>query len=330
MKKKLSVPCILLFFLTAFIPLQLYAQRFILLNNNKTIYQNITRGDSAFFKNNFKESIKYYKELMTGGYEENMYLNQVQNYLGDQDPDHAVQIIGLMADKGFYKSWTLEKDSAYINLKQSPAYLPVLKKVKANFNAYILKNNITKPLIAEQLMWMSYLDQYYQWINSFKRRYEQAYPNLSKNQVDTLTRQTMAENTKSLKQLFSSHGYLWHNAIGEIATHQIWLMVQHADRDIPFQEKYLKELKLAAKNKQASLLDLAYLTDRLAKNKGKKQLYGTQMNYKTIEDPVKGKIPLMELWPVENPEKLDERRKEVGLIPINEYLEMMKQLNGWK
>jgi len=330
MKKKLITPCILLFFLTTVIPAKLYAQRFILLNTNKTIYQNITKGDSAFFNNNFKESIRLYKELMAGSYDEHIYLNQIQNYLSDQDTDHAVEIVSLMADSGFYKFWLLEKDSAYTHLKQSRFYLPVLKKLRANFNAYILKNNITKPLIAEQIMWMSYLDQYYQWISSFKIRYRQAYPKLSKDQVDTLTIQTMAKNTESLKQLFSSHGYLWHKEIGEIATHQIWLMIQHADKDIPFQESYLKQLKLATEKKQASILDLAYLTDRLAKNKGQKQLYGTQMNYKTIADPVKGKIPVMEPWPVENPEKLDERRKEAGLMPMNQYLEMMRQLNGWK
>ncbi|QNK61336.1 hypothetical protein H7F33_12240 [Pedobacter sp. PAMC26386] len=140
----------------------------------------------------------------------------------------------------------------------------------------------------------------------------------------------MDNNTKRLKRLFSTQGYLWNNEIGKIATHQIWLMVQHADNDLPFQERYLEKLAISIDKKQADITEFAYLTDRVRKNKGLKQVYGTQMNYRTIEDPVKGKVSVMEPWPVENPEKLDERRKKAGLQPINEYLGMMKQLNNMK
>jgi hypothetical protein len=53
-------------------------------------------------------------------------------------------------------------------------------------------------------------------------------------------------------------------------------LIQHADRDIKFQKKYLKLLKEAANNNQAHLQNVAYLTDRILVAEKKKQRFGTQ------------------------------------------------------
>ncbi|QNK61335.1 hypothetical protein H7F33_12235 [Pedobacter sp. PAMC26386] len=161
---------IIFLLLISSLPAQLYGQRFLVFNKDKASSENIKKGDSSFFNNNFKESIGYYEQVMANGYEENLYLNQVQNYLSDGNHDHAVQLLSLMADSGFYKFWMLEKDSVYTGLKKSGTYLPVLKKTETNFNDFVIKNHITKPLIVQKILWMSYLDQYYQWQHSFKTR----------------------------------------------------------------------------------------------------------------------------------------------------------------
>jgi hypothetical protein len=62
------------------------------------------------------------------------------------------------------------------------------------------------------------------------------------------------------------------------------------------------------------------MEDRMLMNAGKPQKYGTQA-YSLVED---GKTVIY-IWPVEDPGKLDALRKSVGLMPIGEYLEMVKQ-----
>jgi len=72
----------------------------------------------------------------------------------------------------------------------------------------------------------------------------------------------------------------------------------------------LSFLEEAVKNSEASSQNLAYLIDRVRTNQGKLQLYGTQWANEN------GKLILQ---PVENPDLLDERRKEMNLPTIEEY-----------
>jgi hypothetical protein len=120
-----------------------------------------------------------------------------------------------------------------------------------------------------------------------------------------------AENRAWLKGVIEKHGWPGKTLVGEDGAHAAWLLVQHADADVPFQRKCLDLLKDAVKAREATGTDLAYLTDRVLVAEGKKQLYGTQLEQKD------GKlIPKR----IENPDEVDNRRKEVGLMPMAEYL----------
>ena len=59
-----------------------------------------------------------------------------------------------------------------------------------------------------------------------------------------------------------------------------------------------------------SLLPL--LEDRLLMEEGKPQIYGTQITRGATGQP--------EVWPIEDPAHVDERRTSVGLEPLVEYL----------
>ena len=60
----------------------------------------------------------------------------------------------------------------------------------------------------------------------------------------------------------------------------------------------------------ASRRDPAYLMDRVLMYRGEPQIYGTQ--YRTQDGVPK-------LWPVQDPENLDDRRAALGLGPQSEY-----------
>ena len=75
-------------------------------------------------------------------------------------------------------------------------------------------------------------------------------------------------------------------------------------------------LKEAVVNGDAPKWHLAYLTDRVLVNEGSPQIYGTQ-----IQD-IEGNAVLR---PVEDPDHLDKRRREMGLGPITDYLHILKE-----
>jgi len=80
-----------------------------------------------------------------------------------------------------------------------------------------------------------------------------------------------------------------------------------------------KDVK-AGKLRNASAYALLY--DRLALRLGGKQRYGTQ----TGEDDYGERI----VRPLENPAKVEEFRKELGLIPLSEYLSFWEKRFGQK
>ena len=124
------------------------------------------------------------------------------------------------------------------------------------------------------------------------------------------------ENTKWLKTIIERHGWPGKALVGEDGAHAAWLLVQHADLDLAFQKKCLPLLTAAVKKNDASGQDLAYLVDRVHVAEKKPQVYGTQL------DQVDGKLKPK---PIEDEEHVDERRKEVGLPSLSEYLRFAEE-----
>jgi hypothetical protein len=121
-----------------------------------------------------------------------------------------------------------------------------------------------------------------------------------------------SDNRTWLKAIIEKHGWPGKTLVGVDGAHMAWLMIQHADADLPFQKKCLELLEAAVKQGEATGVDLAYLTDRVLAAEGKRQRYGTQLEQK------EGKLVPK---PVEDEANLDARRKELGMQPIAEYLE---------
>ena len=72
-------------------------------------------------------------------------------------------------------------------------------------------------------------------------------------------------------------------------------------------------LRDAVKSKKANPQDLALMEDRVAVRQGKKQIYGSQIH----TNPETGEYIVA---PLLNPVKVNERRKTIGLVPIEHYV----------
>jgi len=89
-----------------------------------------------------------------------------------------------------------------------------------------------------------------------------------------------------LKKIIKEIGWPVISKVGKEASQAAWLVAQHADHDVKFQEYCLNLMKNASDG-DVLKKQIAYLTDRILVNTGKKQLYGTQfyLNKKGVYGP---------------------------------------------
>ncbi len=128
-----------------------------------------------------------------------------------------------------------------------------------------------------------------------------------------------ARNTNRMREIVEQYGWPGKNLVLADGANAAWLLVQHADHDVEFQKQCLELLTQAAQEGEADWDHVAYLTDRVLVAEGKEQLYGTQIYGFSDEG-----VPVPD--PIEDEANVDQRRASVGLGPLEEYLESMRNL----
>lgn len=123
------------------------------------------------------------------------------------------------------------------------------------------------------------------------------------------------QNTRWLGEVLTTRGWPGQTLVSEDGAQAAWLLAQHADRDPVRQRAFLDALRGAVAQGEASPAHLAYLEDRVRAGAGQPQLYGTQF---TIIDGELGPCP------IEDPQRLDERRAAAGLEPFAAYESRMR------
>jgi uncharacterized protein DUF6624 len=123
------------------------------------------------------------------------------------------------------------------------------------------------------------------------------------------------ENTRWLADLVATRGWPGRTMAGPDGADAAWLLAQHADQDPGLQRTFLEALRRAVAEGEASPANLAYLEDRVRVADGRPQLYGTQF---AVTDGKFGPCP------IEDPQRLDDRRAEAGLGPFAVYQARMR------
>ena len=118
----------------------------------------------------------------------------------------------------------------------------------------------------------------------------------------------------------------WPNGLSDKANKAIWLVIVHSDID--FQEKYLPYVESKVNDGIVDKAEFATLYDKMMKHKGLPQRYGTQVNMDILIVGDIEESKTISLWPVEDMEHLDSIRASVGLQPIEEYLEIVRESVG--
>lgn len=120
------------------------------------------------------------------------------------------------------------------------------------------------------------------------------------------------DNTAWLKERLKAHGWFSIPDYGKEADSAAFLIVQHADKDRPFQAEVLKQLEMLALEGRTRPKNYAMLYDRVAIGEGRPQRYGSQG---TCAGP-----GVWTPFKTEDPANLDKRRVAMGLQPQADYV----------
>lgn len=112
-----------------------------------------------------------------------------------------------------------------------------------------------------------------------------------------------------LKNIIRQFGWPSQETFNEDCSFAAWLIAQHANHDLDFQKQARNNVSYL--DERFAPIYWVFLTDRILANENKPQLYGTQY----AQDGI--------LWPINDPDNLDKRRKAMQLSPMEKYQDIM-------
>jgi hypothetical protein len=249
-------------------------------------------------------------------YEEKEYLMSAQKYA---EAFTALGGKGIVNDRyNAACSWALanEIDSAFVQLfkiAQNGNYTnlghittdtdlnSLHNDKKWNEVIEIVKSNKEKTEVNLDKILVAILDTIYQ--NDQKYRKESVLDWKTINYYDSI-------NLVKVKKILDERGWLGADIVGVQGNTTLFLVIQHSDYET--RQKYLPMMREAVENGNARASSLALLEDRVALEKGEKQIYGSQI----AGNSESGYF----VRPLIDPDNVDKRRAEVGLVPIQDYV----------
>lgn len=119
-----------------------------------------------------------------------------------------------------------------------------------------------------------------------------------------------AANQKALLEMLPPEGWFTIGTYGREASQAAFMIVQHANPEL--WRRFLPVLEPLAAKGEISGGDYALMYDRLATTEGRPQRYGSQMKCENGRF-----VP----FPVEDPDRIEQRRAALGMRPYAEYLD---------
>ncbi|OJW78492.1 MAG: hypothetical protein BGO69_00465 [Bacteroidetes bacterium 46-16] len=114
-------------------------------------------------------------------------------------------------------------------------------------------------------------------------------------------------NLAFIKKVVKKYGFPGISIVGPKGYEAAFILCQHADEDLVFQKRILKDMEKLALSGDAKNEDIAYLADRIMIKEKGVQLYGTQ--YKSPGQP----------YPISDAAHVNQRRAAMGLGTLEDY-----------
>lgn len=274
----------------------------------QTFDQLIEKADSLYDAAAYKESALTYDQAlrMEDGIS-SIYYNAACSWALTGDTIHSIAYLFNATEKGWRNLSHIKRDKDLTNIRTLSNWPEVLDKVQANIDEYEkdfdkpLKNQLEAIYVKDQTLRMLYRDAE----DKFGRESEEMkyFWNLVNTQ-DSL-------NELEVVEILEKRGWVGKSVIGDKANMTLWLVIQHAPLET--QEKYLPLLRESVKAGESKGSRLALLEDRILMRNEKPQIYGSQIK----RDSLQGELYV---YPVKDPEYVNQRRAAIGLGPIEEYV----------
>ena len=146
------------------------------------------------------------------------------------------------------------------------------------------------------------------------------YKELTEEEWQSFKDSVFAVTHKKATEIFNKHGFVGFDLAGKEGSRDFWLIVQHLDFNTQVQNEVLRKMKTEVENQNANPENYAYLLDRVKLNTGKKQIFGTQVSYNW-------KVCQAYPKPLVDSINVNKRRKEMGMEPLEVYLNGMSKMH---
>ncbi|MDX9855156.1 MAG: hypothetical protein RBS81_15345 [Tenuifilaceae bacterium] len=251
--------------------------------------------------------ITYQQALQHEKRDASVYYNAACACSLGNDTTSALSLLREAANAGYNNTKWMSKDSDLKGLRETSQWNNILELVQANQDEY--EKNFDKPL-KEKLEKIYVKDQ------TLRLLYNEALEKFGRGSEEldffweTIAKQDSI-NEKEVIEIIETRGWVGISLVGKKGNTALWLIIQHAPVEI--EEKYLPLLRESVLKGESMGHHLAMLEDRINMYKGLPQVYGSQIT----TDTETGKYVLYKLI---DPEYVNQRRKEIGLGPIEEYV----------
>ena len=144
--------------------------------------------------------------------------------------------------------------------------------------------------------------------DSLSKVYNVVKENLSSH-LWTLQSDVDESNMTRIEAIVKQYGYPGESLVGSPANEAVFYVIQHSEKI----DQYLPLVEKAAQEKQLPFKLFAMMQDRSLMQNEKEQIYGTQASgFSAINKVSKKAEWTMIIWPIADPENVNQRRKEAG------------------
>ncbi len=272
-------------------------------------FEYVDQAKRSFENKEYKKSSNFYANafrLNAGkAYCEDRY-NAARAWTLSGNNDSAfIQLFKVVTLYDYTNYKQLSEDTDFLQLHNDKRWNQITDNIKQNISK--TDSNLNSGLVI--LLDSVYRNHYSYRLTEVSIKNKFGPESIENKEVKKTIRQKDSVNLAIVTAIIEKYGWLGKKVVGPIGNYTLALILQNAD--LKTQEKYLPEVRDAFKNKNIEAYDFALLEDKVALRQGKHQLYGSvivSLNNRNY------------IAPVGNVESLNERRIQLGLKSMNEYL----------
>lgn len=270
---------------------------------------SMTKADQLRKEGKLEEAIRAYKEDYTTSGKWQAGYNLACVYALTYQKDSAFHYLNKVL-KEDTSLWALADSDLYA-LIDDPRWLALEKQQLRQYQKH--HGELKQPEYAQKLLRVikkdQALDYYIDQAKSYFMKEGNApqwyYP------LGALKQQINKENYMVMQELLDTYGWPKYSMVGELAADAPLLVINHHE-DEAVRKQYLAQIKQSCLDNEGSCMEYAKIQDRILVNENQPQIYGMQFRYNAQR--------ALEPFPIVDPEYVDQRRAEIGLEPLKDYL----------